>query len=267
MKVILSRKGFDAKNGGNASPILPDGTLLSLPISSRSGDIYFSQILYQDKSLFEIITELKPNTRIKECYKCHLDPDIRDFGIVNEWKPLFGQEGASQSHLKNMNVAEGDLFLFFGWFRQSELVNGKLRFVKGSRDKHVIWGYLQIDKKYTSFESLPVSCHHHPHALLDKFQRHKNCIYTATKRLSINEDKLGYGVFKYHPSLVLTKEGYSRTKWELPSFFKDVEISYHNADSFTGDLFISASIGQEFVISEDPRVIDWAISKINAGIR
>lgn len=34
MKVILSGKGFDSSYGGQASPILPDGTLLSLPIPS-----------------------------------------------------------------------------------------------------------------------------------------------------------------------------------------------------------------------------------------
>ena len=32
MKIILSRKGFDAEYGGQPSPILPDGTLLSMPI-------------------------------------------------------------------------------------------------------------------------------------------------------------------------------------------------------------------------------------------
>ena len=32
MKVILSRKGMDNETGLMASPILPDGTLLSLPI-------------------------------------------------------------------------------------------------------------------------------------------------------------------------------------------------------------------------------------------
>ena len=32
MKVILSRKGMDSESGRVASPILPDGTLLSLPI-------------------------------------------------------------------------------------------------------------------------------------------------------------------------------------------------------------------------------------------
>ena len=40
MKIILSRKGFDSENGGYASPILPDGSLVSLPIpntTSRPG--------------------------------------------------------------------------------------------------------------------------------------------------------------------------------------------------------------------------------------
>ncbi len=32
MQIILSRKGFDSASGGGPSPILPDGTLLSLPI-------------------------------------------------------------------------------------------------------------------------------------------------------------------------------------------------------------------------------------------
>ena len=32
MKIILSRKAFDSRHGGHASPILPDWTMLSLPI-------------------------------------------------------------------------------------------------------------------------------------------------------------------------------------------------------------------------------------------
>ncbi|MGO9273044.1 MAG: hypothetical protein ACLQOO_22875, partial [Terriglobia bacterium] len=32
MKVIFSRKGFDAEAGGVASPILPDKRLCSIPI-------------------------------------------------------------------------------------------------------------------------------------------------------------------------------------------------------------------------------------------
>ena len=40
MKIILSRKGFDSSNGGCPSPILPDGTLLSMPIPSNDRDTY-----------------------------------------------------------------------------------------------------------------------------------------------------------------------------------------------------------------------------------
>jgi len=42
MKVILSRKGFDSGYGGFPSPVLPDGTMLSLPIPVSSGGMVFS---------------------------------------------------------------------------------------------------------------------------------------------------------------------------------------------------------------------------------
>ena len=49
MKVILSRKGFDSSYGGTASPILPDGTLLSLPIPSKAETVkYITPYAYAD---------------------------------------------------------------------------------------------------------------------------------------------------------------------------------------------------------------------------
>jgi len=33
MKIVLSKKGFDAANGGVASPILPDGVFVPLRLS------------------------------------------------------------------------------------------------------------------------------------------------------------------------------------------------------------------------------------------
>ncbi|MGC9779576.1 MAG: hypothetical protein HZR80_10075 [Candidatus Heimdallarchaeota archaeon] len=47
MKVILSRKGFDSSYGGHPSPILPDGTLISLPIPSMK---YSSSLYPKDKT-------------------------------------------------------------------------------------------------------------------------------------------------------------------------------------------------------------------------
>ncbi len=44
MKLILSRKGFDSKFGGCASPIFGDGTFMSLPIPEKSGRVSFSGI-------------------------------------------------------------------------------------------------------------------------------------------------------------------------------------------------------------------------------
>lgn len=38
MRIILSRKGFDSEYGGCASPILPDGKMISMPIPSESGN-------------------------------------------------------------------------------------------------------------------------------------------------------------------------------------------------------------------------------------
>ena len=44
MKLILSRKGFDSSAGGIASPILPDGRMISLPIPSSGDDFTFADI-------------------------------------------------------------------------------------------------------------------------------------------------------------------------------------------------------------------------------
>jgi hypothetical protein len=65
VKVILSRKGFDKSAGGIASPIMRNGTLLSLPIPSSNDTEKFSKLKYGKKTYLEIIRELKPETKIK----------------------------------------------------------------------------------------------------------------------------------------------------------------------------------------------------------
>ena len=59
MKIILSRKGFDSQYGGHPSPILPDGTLLSIPIPSKDEIYKFSELYHKGKSFYQIIKELK----------------------------------------------------------------------------------------------------------------------------------------------------------------------------------------------------------------
>jgi len=61
MKVALSRKGFDSGYGGCPSPILPDGTILSLPIPSKKdlkmeNPVKYANLVYDGKDLFQIIS-------------------------------------------------------------------------------------------------------------------------------------------------------------------------------------------------------------------
>jgi len=260
MQIILSRKGFDSQYGGQPSPILPDGTLLSLPIPSKDDTIQYTELSYSCKNYLEIIKELNPNSKFKDQYTCHLDPDLRKDMIKreNEWKPLFGQNKAAQGHLKNMDIKEGDLFLFFGWFKETEQKNGTLKYIKGAPDMHMIFGYLQIGEIFSDFSNFPKEIHYHPHAQ-NKFEKIKNnCIYKASNYLSFHSEVSGGGCLNFHNDLVLTKKGYSKSKWELPSFFQDISISYHSKESFVDDYFQSAAKGQEFIIEKNDSVSEWA---------
>ena len=144
MKIILSRKGFDSANGGVPSPILPNGKAVSFPIPASRSPHRFKNLKCKEYDLSAIITDLGID---KEQY-VHLDPDIDDRVITkrpNGWRGAFGQVGAAQSHLRRNNVGKDDLFIFFGWFKEIELNNGKWRFVPSAPDLHVIYGWLFVD--------------------------------------------------------------------------------------------------------------------------
>ena len=173
MRVILSRKGFDSQYGGMPSPILPDGTLLSLPIPSKTDmETKYRDLYYGNSSYYDIIHTLSPNNKIKEEYNCHLDPDIR--GAIKDrptrWKPTFGQEKTALRHLQKQGVGIGDLFLFFGWFRQTEYIAGQLRYKKDAPDWHVIYGYLQIGEIIDTPTNIPAWLNGHPHAKMESYK-------------------------------------------------------------------------------------------------
>jgi len=258
MKIILSRKGFDSSYGGQASPILPDGTLLSLPIPLKKDKHHYTQLKYKDKSYYDIICELKDKPAVKDYYTCHLDPDIRPDVIerAEGWSALFGQSDSAEGHLRNNNIGPGDLFLFFGWFRETEIINWRLQYKKDAPDLHVVYGYMEIGMKYDDYSQFPAHAMYHSHASENRLNK-KNCIYEAADRLSIDPSKPGAGTFNFKKELVLTKEVESRSRWLLPDFFKDVKISYHSENSFKDGYFDSAKKGQEFVIEPDDNVMNW----------
>lgn len=125
MKIVFSRKGFDSSAGGVASPILPDGTLVSLPIPDPGSHITYDDLTRHEYPLGQMVEDLTEK-EIRRDDKVHLDPDLEIGAYLRTpgWRPLFGQDGAAQGHLRNSGIKEGDLFLYFGWFRKVEFVNG-----------------------------------------------------------------------------------------------------------------------------------------------
>ena len=100
MKIILSRKGFDGSNGGCPSPIMPDGTMLSMPIPSTD-DVRYDDLCYRDLLYSELLNQLNPK---KTYVACHLDPDIRSDvrkRKIDGWLPAFGQISAANTYLQN----------------------------------------------------------------------------------------------------------------------------------------------------------------------
>ena len=275
MRLILSRKGFDSGSGGCPSPILPGGTMLSLPIPDKSSGIPYRELEYRGVNIGRLIVDLTGDARRFRHY-AHLDPDIdRDvYPRAKGWRPLLGQTGAAQGHLRNQNVQVGDLFLFFGLFRPVEFMNGRWRFVKRSTAMHVLWGWLQIGKIYSVDalvdDALPWA-RYHPH-----FQGRRganNTIYTAANELRLNGEYLdaaGAGLFRrVHNRLILTDpDAPSITQWRLPlAFYPSAgkpPLSYHRRPEAwrRGRNYCtlqSVSRGQEFVLdtAQYPKVTDW----------
>ena len=261
MKVILSRKGFDSTYGGCPSPILPDGTMVSMPIPSEHDKRKYKDLAFHGGGTYlDAWQSLKPSG--KKILTCHLDPDIRK-GIRNEekgWKPTFGQCEAAQGHLINQKIKEKDLFLFFGWFRKADYIDGKLRYVKDAPLIHAIYGYLQIDSILKDREV--EKCHWHPHSKYLKTTN--NTIYVATDTLRIDNKEYGLpgaGVFDFSDDLILTADGQSHSRWKLIDVLsnKDIKLTYHDKEKCIKDgYFQSAARGQEFVFEENDIVTEWA---------
>lgn len=78
--------------------------------------------------------------------------------------------------------------------------------------------------------------------------------------------KDGSGCLIYNESVILAKNGYSTSQWELPDFLFKTEISYHSDKHRIDEYFQSVARGQEFVFSVDERPVinKWASDFIGA---
>lgn len=249
MKIILSRKGFDSTNkyGACPSPIIDGARLVSLPI---------------------------PETQ-------HLDPDLRkqSYKRAPGWRPLFGQCDQAQTHLCNQHVDRGDLFLFYGLFKEAAIGRREdgtstIRYVSGAPRKHVIWGWLAVGESWKppTKTAVPAWAQYHPHF---PGRGTNNAIYAAAD--NVFERFAGAGTFDtYHDDLCLTttnglKNSEVRpSRWQLPKWFAPkgnrVALTYHPYDHRRWTVLEDAvllqtrSPGQEFVLDTEfyPEAIAWA---------
>ena len=225
MKLILSRKGFDSKSGGCASPIFPGGAMFSLPIPD-GGD---SRLTYKDlrhpkaDDIGRLVEDLTGGG-INANRSVHMSPDLNP---PDGCPRLFDQVKAAKGHLDKQGVKEGDLFLFFGLFRRVEPVKEHWQFTKGKPRKHVLWGWLQVGEKRKPQEGEELRC----------MCRNNNTRYVASAQLDLGDGlkgggAKGAGVFpRFDERLLLTEPGQSKSRWRLPRWFdpagKKAALTYH----------------------------------------
>lgn len=290
-RVVLSRKGFDGGTGYVASPILSDGTMISLPIPDTAGTVSYGDLALNGHSFGKLVTDLKAKrkTRNKETKRlsvadrAHLDPDL--IWEVRQrkpgWRSAYGQCGKDATILRNHEVGRGDLFIFFGWFRRCELADGTYRFLPGEPDLHVVFGYLRVgDVIRVSYDTVPEWAQDHPH--LHGTARKSdagNTLFVAADRLGLPgaSDLPGAAAFaKFTDKLQLSAPGMTRSWWRLPKWFYPESgvpplSSHENSDRWhmRGDACFLQSVarGQEFVLNVEhyPEAIEWTADLIRQG--
>lgn len=225
MKVIFSRKGFDRSAGGSASLIFPDETLFSIPIPSTN-NYFYSELSfdYQGDSIQSILNEVTGkrivdnNQRIGCDFslnqqRCHYDPML----IPRANSFVLGQGGNAEYHLRNQCVGIGDIFLFYGWFRHVEKIDGRWRYLPSSRDIHLIWSWMKIgesldlvtpDQREQVIANYPF-LHVHPH--MEDGREAPNRIY-----MSENGGLLPYSKLRCLTDMIAYQ---GRATWRLPACF------------------------------------------------
>lgn len=259
MKIIFSRKGFDSQNGGIPSPIVSD-IPLSLPIPY----IENTSVTFKDLKLSKLLKDLSQD-RIDPLTTCHVDPDL-ELGA-------FGQVSASQSHLNNKKVGLGDLFLFFGRFREVEFTNEFYKWKRNSKPHHRIYGWLQVGEKINIGTNPENFCKrypkfaNHPHAT-GKWKKN-NTIYLSCKKLEFCgiQSLNGFGRFRATSATLLSSNPNSGISiWNTPSWLNPKTggcgMSYHDINRWGMTTVKTVSKGQEFVAKPkySSELKNWLIS-------
>jgi len=288
MRIIFSRKGFDSQYGRVASPIFPDGAMYSLPIPVTGDPHRLGELRPGGRDLTSVVADLT-GAGVVASTTVHLDPDLDASAVAGPqgWRPAFGQTAAAQSHLENQGVGPGDLFLFFGWFREVERVTGVWRYRPSAPDIHTLFGWLQVDERVAvGKNAAPVLERYpglagHPHmAGAARYSSSNNSIYIGRETLHLagwNSDLPGSGILmRFHSGLQLTAPGRTRFWWRLPRWFFPgpgrPALSYHGdlkRWSRESDATVLRIVdkGQEFVLdtAHYPEAVEWVATLLEGA--
>lgn len=221
MRIVLSRKGFDSTSGGGPSPIV-GGRPLSLPIPATE----HSRTTYGALGLRDHAARASRG-RFGADDLCHHDPMFLPDGTC-----LFGQCGAAQTHLANRRIGAGDVFLFFGLFREEDT----------GEPHHRIFGYLEVQRRIemascdaATFAGLRDQAHPHAIALHGR----NDAIYRGRGRTAAGAPEF----------LRLTVPGGPPSLWRRPGWLRRGGLSYHDRAErwLPRGRLRAVSRGQEFV--------------------
>lgn len=271
MKVILSRKGFDSVNGGIVSPILEDGTMISFPIPSTDANTY-SELEYNGIPYPQLLHDLNYNEG-KFGFHCHIDPDLdasRRKSKPADWFPAFGQINASASYLRNIGIAPGDIFLFFGNFHHvTRKPDGTYCHTRRTgdfyqdKDLQVIWGYLQVGE-ILSTAAQQETASWHPHSIPRRTNNRTNVIFKASEHLSFAPALPGAGVLPFDQKRVLTLPGAAKATWKYNPVYVPKNLlgctRKNSAKAQTGIYYVG--IWQELGLKESAACEEWCKSVI-----
>lgn len=264
-KIILSRKGFDSTAGGKASPILSNGNICSIPIPAHNEKFHgpsqhkYRDLKYDHVKMEDVFKEIDSKYSLDDY--CHFDPQL------NQSIGLFGQTGSAQTELANQNVGPGDIFLFFGWFRN----------YSKKKDLHHMFGWMQINSVLKEPDESPIKDFlkqkkiKHPHGEVYT----NNTLYVSKEFIEIDNKKTtlkGFGMFKKtHPDLILTApDSVNRSKWKMPKkYFSNTKNLFLNnriewIDEENCLINAHKGFGQEIVLNSElnPKLIDWVMELI-----
>lgn len=265
-RLVLSRKGFDSGYGGMPSPILPDGRILPLPIPARHDDVRLGSVGHEQPEAFAALISDLSGGRHSVDTRVHLDPDLDPLARVRPagWRPALGQTGAAQTHLARQGVGAGDVFLFFGWFREVERWAGRWRYARSAPHLHALFGWLEIDEILAIVANRDASLVRHPWAATHvhaenpaHYTNALNNLYIAPARSRLVAGRAGGGQFhSFSSALQLTAPRASRSVWDVPEWLGPeigrLPLSYHAAPArwqrrASGWRLKTAAKGQEFV--------------------